>query len=174
VSAKKKAKLKDVSAPKEGSVVNVRETRALPFVALLSNEDRAKIVGDDIPPALKPVAESLGVTKPSDTVEFSLSLGSLIFDVYHTQTEMPKAPLALERERAKRLSLSEELDKDTFDVPDDVKSILEKTLSEDSEWTKIGISTHFKVGEETRTLQLNSVALDIFHDTKKALMSIFL
>jgi len=173
MATKKKATVTSI-VPKSGSIANVRESKPLPFAALLSAEDRTKITGDALPEALKGIADSLGVEKASDTIDFSLSLGSLIFDVYHTQKEMPKAPLALERERAKRLALSEELDKDSFDVPPDVKEILEKVLLDDEEWKKIAISTHFKVGKETRMLALNSAALDIFSDTKKALMSIFI
>jgi len=173
MATKKKATVTSI-APKSGSISNVRESKPLPFAALLSTEERTKITGDELPDALKGMAESLGIQKASDTIDISLSLGSLIFDVYHTQKEMPKAPLALERERAKRLALSEELDKDSFDVPPDVKEILERVLLDDEEWKKIAISTHYKVGRETRMLQLNCAALDLFSATKKALMSIFI
>jgi hypothetical protein len=120
------------------------------------------------------MAASLGVENLGDNVNFSLSLGSVIFDIYHTQTQLPKAPLAQEREKAKRLKLAEEFDRDAFEVPEDIKALLEKTLSEDSTWEKIAISTNYTVGDETRTIQLNSLVLDLFQDTKKSLMSLFL
>ena len=153
---------------------NTRETRPLPFVALLSNDDRLSIKDSEIPDTLKPMAASLGVENLGDNVNFSLSLGSVIFDIYHTQTQLPKAPLAQEREKAKRLKLAEEFDRDAFEVPEDIKALLEKTLSEDSAWEKIAISTNYTVGDETRTIQLNSLVLDLFQDTKKSLMSLFL
>jgi len=153
---------------------NTRETRPLPFVALLSNDDRLSIKDSEIPDTLKPMAASLGVENLGDNVNFSLSLGSVIFDIYHTQTQLPKAPLAQEREKAKRLKLAEEFDRDAFEVPEDIKALLEKTLSEDSTWEKIAISTNYTVGDETRTIQLNSLVLDLFQDTKKSLMSLFL
>jgi hypothetical protein len=152
---------------------NVRETKALPFLALLTPEDRLSITDQEIPESLKAAADTLGVEKISDSIDFSLSLGSVIFDIYHVQTQLPKAPLAQEREKAKRLKLAESLEQDDFEVPEDIKQLLEKTLTDDSVWEKIAISTHYKVGEENRMLQLSSVALDVFQDTKKALMSLF-
>lgn len=153
---------------------NVREVREIPFVALLSPEERSLIKDQKkIPPELKDAADNLGVKKIGDSISFECSVGSIVFDIYDTVADRPKAPLALERENVKRQELATALDKDSFELPKDVKDKIEKALGDDNIWQKVKISVTYKVGKEKRYSQLSSAALDIFLDCRKALINLF-
>jgi hypothetical protein len=153
---------------------NIREMKKIAFVALLAPEDRTKINGSDIvPPELKPMADVLGVEKVTDLIAFETSVGTIIFDVYDSLTEKPKAPLALERENSKRQKLADTLDQDEFELTAELKEKLEKALADDTIWQQVKMSVQYKVKDETRYSQFSSAALDIFTDCRKALLDIF-
>jgi hypothetical protein len=154
---------------------NVHETRGVKFINLLTEAEKALVKDDnEIPEPLAKLSEALGVTKATDVIEFSTSVGSIMFDIYNATTEVPKAPLAAEKELINRQSLAKQMLSDEFELTDELKTKVEKALNTDAIWSKIMISVSNKVGDETRYSQLSCGALNIFGECKKSLLGLFL
>lgn len=149
---------------------NTKEIVEIPFAYLLPAGTST------LPPEFVQLAENIGVTSIQDKISLQLSPGLVIFDIYNSLVERPKAPLAAELENRKRMELAHFLTQDGPILPDDILTIVQKAMSDDSLWKKVIIYTNCHTknsGNNIIELPLSSEILNWFPQTRNTLIGLF-
>ena len=126
-------------------------------------------LGEEVVNTLK----ELGVNLPNDKVEFTVSLGSFLFDLYAHAATPPTAPLARAMHNSQLIKKSDELVKEEFEIDEEFKRQAKKTLLESSLWDTLQVSAEFKIGEEKRYVALSSRVSGFFPNVFRAVMDLF-
>ena len=142
-------------------MINLKATNEVPLRALVP-ADFANM--DD----LKSI---FGRSSLDDAIPFTLSCGSVLFDIYTRLTPIPNAPLAREKEQTRRNDLAIMLDGEEFEIDEDLLEKLKVAFSDDSVWSTLPISARFENSDGQRAfVSLGADALYLFPTIKDALL----
>jgi len=141
---------------------NIKDSVTLPCGALLSEqmtfEEKQKIF------------EHYGVSSEQDLVEFQVSVGSLVFDIYSAVVDLPKAPYNRVQEQAKRLKFAEEVtQREQLNLRPEIETAIKQALTQDDTWSKVKIGVKLK---NNNTEVLECGALDLFPKAREALLKL--
>lgn len=141
---------------------NIEDSVTLPCSALLSEhmsqEERQRLL------------DHYGAASEKDPVEFKLSVGSLVFDIYSAVVELPKAPYNRAQEQARRQRLAEEVThQETLNLNAEVETALKQALTQDHAWSKVKIGVKLK---NNNTEVFQSGALELFPKAREALLKV--
>lgn len=118
---------------------------------------------------LDDILTNLEVAKLTDSIKVSISVGSLLFDLYLAGTKAPSAPL-LKRAHEKKLNeYSTILLKDEFEVPSEILEVAKKTMENEELWD----SLHVTVLAGQHSVNLKPIALDLFPEVLDAVTALF-
>lgn len=122
----------------------------------------------------KDLLNQFGVELHIDQIPVTITLGSLIFDIYTAETKQPEAPLAKAAFARKIQELAAQLNQDEFTLAADVHNTVAKVLSDDEKWSKSKFSAAVRAanGEEAYTT-LSHVGVQYFGQIIEACLDIF-
>lgn len=119
--------------------------------------------------------EKLGIEDPTDQVFLEISLGDVLFELYSHALIMPQAPLARALQTKKAGEFADVLSKPTFDLPKEMKPLVEKTLTNDELWARFTVSAFYYKNElERGVISLNNEGLFQFKKIMSAVLKLFL
>lgn len=96
----------------------------------------------DLGPEAKAALLGLGAKLPTDLVPVTLSLGTLLFDIYYSAQTAPDAPLRKALFEKNRQDFAVRLSGDSFELSDQEIEDIELVLDEDDKWRKVGITIY--------------------------------
>lgn len=121
------------------SVFQVLPKGSLPdnFTELLSQDKSAEELNESLSEATREEIKLFGVSSPVDNITATLKLGTLLFDLYKTNVETPKAPLMKVLEEKRQREFAAILTSATFDAPPEVIKAAREVLSSEDKWKKV-------------------------------------
>jgi hypothetical protein len=124
------------------------EIRQLVDLALKGDtEAKASLDAQTDPKVLKELA-FFGCLSLVDIVSISANLGTMLFDVYMSNTPEPQSPLSKLVYQKRNAELAEMLDKEEIEVPDFAKKTIQKTMLDDTAWSKTTFNAWLDVTAE--------------------------
>jgi hypothetical protein len=125
---------------------NITQSVRIPLTVLLPSDKRSD------PEALAELKTNMGVTE--EEVEFRISVGQVLFDLYTQQLQKPTAPMALKRTELEIMTLAQELRKDSFLPSRKVLEATYKVFSDDEKFKSTFINAEFDSAEAPKSLGL--------------------
>lgn len=115
--------------------------------------------------------ESLGAKLPSDMIDITMSLGSLLFDLWIESSEKPSAPIKVALYNKKNMEYAALLSAkgDDFAIPKDVLAAAKVVASDDEAWAKS--QAMITIGNGA-TLQVTSKGAEMFGEVLTKLVEI--
>jgi hypothetical protein len=117
--------------------------------------------------------ESLGARTPAESIQVSMSLASLVFDLYVNTVVAPTAPLAKAIFQSKVNKLAESMDSEEVSFDAETLKVIRKPLEDEAMWEKLNLTGRINVNGETRYLQLSTMAMSFFSKTLGSVLGLF-
>jgi hypothetical protein len=143
------------------SVQNVSQSVKVPLVSLLPEDKRPNL---ENPETLEENLQQIEALKENmkvseDEVEFRLTSGHVVFDIYAQNQAKPAAPIALKRAEAELLQLAKSFIESSFTVPKKVADTVANILSEDSLFKAATVNAEFDSLEGSKSIALSAQIL---------------
>lgn len=118
--------------------------------------------------------KSLGVELPSDLIKVTMTLGSLVFDLFQVTMKPPTAPLAAALFSRRVQSLAARLQKDEFELADDLLDQVRPALEDEKLWATTNLTIYTLVKGQKNYLQVNNNAAGFFPNVVTSAINVFL
>lgn len=143
------------------SVQNVSQSVKVPLISLLPEDKRPNPAN---PESLEENLQQLAALKENmkvteDEVEFRITSGHVLFDIYVQNQAKPAAPIALKKAEAELLQLAKSFIESSFSVPVKVADVVAKVLSEDSLFKSATVNAEFDSLEGPKSIALSAQIL---------------
>lgn len=144
---------------------------------LISNlKDTVKIKFEDLAKGLnaeqkKNLRDFYEISEDNTILTFETSVGGVVFDIYSSVVEMPKAPYNREKEKMKRQKLAESFAHETvLNLPSEVTEAVAKALKTDEIWSKVVLGV--KLVDQDKTDVFQSSGIDLFPNIRDEVLKL--
>lgn len=146
------------------------------FTASEENRDAEKeILKSMYSPEAVGTLETFGKELHTDGVEPTLTLGSVLFDIYLSQQkEDPSAPLLKMAYNKKIQDLAALFNSDEFEVPEDVMSVVKDVLSDDKKWKECSFTVLLNRADgRHHAVSISSAGMNVYTEVMSSLLRLF-
>lgn len=150
------------------------EVRGAMADATISKTEDVTALQSSLNPKVLSECLALGARLPTDMVEVTMSVGSLIFDLYQSTAVQPTAPLAVALFSKRLQNLASSVLQDEFELEDRLLPQLRKPLEDESLWNVLDLTLSTEVNGQKVFLRVNHNAAMYFPKVLEAALSIFI
>ena len=172
-------KIKNVVGTAKFQMFNIA-SQALPEESFKVIQSYAKgevdltLVMNSLPEWFRNEMDRLGTKDPLAFIDLKIDLGALIYELYLQNSTLPEAPLARALKEKKNAEYAEELSKEEFELPVEVRKKVLEVITTDDKWNSFIITCYSEVEGENVYLALKTAAFTMFSGINEALLEAFM
>jgi hypothetical protein len=125
-----------------------------------------------LPEAMRKELDNVGAKLPTDTIEIKMTLGEFLFATYIQNVVPVKAPLPIRRHEKRLMELADLFDQPEFEVPSDVKIVLDDVLNVPEKWSALRVSAFVVTSPFNKPIVLTAAGAAMFSSVVAAAVDI--
>lgn len=131
-------------------------------------QEKLDDLAERIPTKMKEELKKFGCKLPTDAVDFYMTVGSYLFDVYCHNLPHHSAPLNVHREKARKNQLAQFLLQEDITLPSWAEDHIVKNMLDEASYPNTVFSLHYSLNGEELAVQVNAGALKHFQMIEQA------